>query len=102
MRSMKDILAILCEFDNAGFQDTGPLNTDSKDFDKFQLINVHNKESEQYLRKHLRGREYWKCDRVSMSQFLSLFNVIGVANAATLDKLGELLEKKLSTGSKGK
>ena len=65
MRSMKDILALLCEFDNAGFQATGPERR-PEDRDRFQLINGHNEEAEDFLRKNLRGPQALGCDRISL------------------------------------
>ena len=66
MCSMKDILALLCEFDNAGFQAAGPAGR-PEDRDKFQLINGHNEEAEDFLRKSLRGPQALGCDRISLS-----------------------------------
>jgi hypothetical protein len=66
MRSMKDVLGLLCEFDNAGFQAAGP-GERPEDRDRFQLINGHNEEAEDFLRKSLRGPQALGCDRISLS-----------------------------------
>ena len=68
---------------------------DSDLVDEFTPLNTHNKEAQRFIRANLDRFQFMITDRVSITQFLSLFNVIGVGNAKKLDKLLELLKVKV-------
>ena len=50
-------------------------------------MNRGNRNGEKFIRSNLDRFQFFVSDRVSITQFLSLFNVIGVKNAKILEKL---------------
>lgn len=60
---------------------------DEKIKDGFRPMNLNNSDAEKFIRGNLDRFQFFMSDRVSITQFLSLFNVIGVGNAKKLDHL---------------
>ena len=57
-------------------------------------MNFPSKETAKFLKRQLHHNQFEITDRISLNQFLSLFNVIGVGNAKKLDKLAAYLKKE--------
>ena len=54
------------------------------DTDDFQAMNYPSKQTDKFIRKNLDRHMFKQTNRISLNQFLSLFNVIGVNNAKKL------------------
>jgi hypothetical protein len=74
---------------------------DSALIDEFTPLNTHNVEAHRFIRANLDRFQFMVTDRVSITQFLSLFNVIGVGNAKKLDKLLDLIKRKVQKRKQG-
>lgn len=48
---------------------------------KFVPMNYPSRETAKFLKRQLHPNQFQITDRISLNQFLSLFNVIGVGNA---------------------
>lgn len=124
MPHMKLFIEIMLQFDNAGWTDQGPDVTrtrtpppchrvhglklfegekakkrepDGKALevrDDFKHMNIMYKEATKFLRQSLDAHLFQVTDRVSLSQFLSLFNVRGPKNARKLDRLVDILKER--------
>lgn len=58
-------------------------------------LDLYNKEGETFLRIGLDQHLFQVSDRVSINQFLSLFNVFGPENGRRLDKFINILKNKV-------
>jgi len=109
MSSLKHALSVALQFDNPGlvgqkqdykhFLDREPDEGPEPKIG-FVPLNRHNKEALKYMRNNLEKDHLEVTDRVSVNQFLSLFNVHGVENANRLDRLVEVLKKRVSMKKK--
>ena len=104
MSSLKHALSVALQFDNPGF--VGDLQEKKHFLERepgegpepkvgFVPLNRHNKEALKYMKNNLDKGHLDVTDRVSVNQFLSLFNVMGVENANRLDKLVDVLKKRV-------
>ena len=93
IENVKDMLLMMRMFDpTVGFQQFS--EDHKKGEDRYKPINSRNKQTDTWIRRTLDKNQFKsKCDRVSLTQFLSLFNVCGVHNAQRLQRLAETLER---------
>lgn len=59
-------------------------------------MNYPSKETAKFFARQMNNYQMCLTDRISLTQFLSLFNVIGSGNAKKLDKLTQYLKKEAS------
>ena len=109
MAALKTFIGIALQFDNAGFvgqimdQPRQSIDSDLEDElvekreagqPEFIPLNRCNRDSLKFIRTSLE-EHLQKTDRISVNQFLSLFNVHGVDNANRLDKFMLMLRRKV-------
>ncbi len=61
---------------------------------KFEPMNFRSKESAKFIQQNLNKNIFKMTNRVSINQFLSIFNIIGSENANKLDKIIHMLKKE--------
>lgn len=66
--------------------ETNCMNKELVKSDGFKLLNSGNVNVERHLRLNLDRNQFKKFDRISINQFLSLFNVHGVKQGKLLDR----------------
>lgn len=122
MQHLKMFIEIMLQFDNVGWTDQGPeaIRTRTpppehrvhnlKLFpgekpkpanglpaaikDDFKPMNASQREATKFLRQSLDPHLFQITDRISLSQFLSLFNVMGPKLAKKLDKMVDVLKQR--------
>ena len=106
MSTAKAILATMLQFDNAGFTNPAAeeatqrrdLSRGGKPDTQREFVPLEGPDSgaQRFLRANLDRSNLRSTDRVSLNQFLGLFNVIGVENAHRVDRLVEVLKRKVA------